>query len=1102
MSSIETIKIPFKLTPDEVAVQAKSIQKSLTDIDHASEKARAGLDKYVSKQVEANKKVASSTKETKKQYNGLNNSINQITRELPAFTYNAQTGFMAISNNIPMLADSIATLRKQNAELVASGQKATPVWKQLGGALFSWNTLLSVGITLLTVYGKEIGNWLTKMIKGKATLDTVKQGIDAVNNGLKSTEFSKASQGVTQLLADFKLAKKGILSKELVLKKYNKTLGKTIGTTNSFAVAEQKLISQGDAYIQMTAYKAIAIASLSSVQATMLEREKERIKLQNDVDTKQQILVKNAVGASKRGLREMTSALTTAQNKLAKFDKETKEQTKEGSSIYERYMEKASNLAKKTKLNLFTDTDKKAPAKILNEYRKLQQSLKDLDKQYSNQTFDKDKQELNALKAKFDKVRKLVQAFNNNPKNKIKIDLTGLNDLEQKATATLKYRQETKALKNEVEKQEKLYQEFEKAKTTFGKEEAEKRYQNELKNADSLFDEQLADLQDYQTERKNKIEKFNTLYQELLQKGHNKEAEVLKERHTEELNDLDDAKAKKLKSYKALFSGIKNLTKKETKILLAQAKQLLATQKMSASLKEKILAQIKELELQLNAISLDKIGIIVSGIGELGATLEELGNSVGNSGLADIGGLLSGLASNVDNVLVAFDKSATTTDKIQAGVSSLISLVNVFTSAAAERKRVAEDYYLSVMGYQHDYNLSLTEQIRLQSKLNENVFVKDYVGRVKDGLKSLHKANSEYNKALSKLLKEGKVKNGLRNKISWKNTGKATATGAGTGAAIGSMILPGVGTAIGAGIGAVVGFIGGLFGGKKKVPKYVSILKEYPELVRESANGQKEFNRELAESLIKNKLVNKETEQTLKNIIAQEDAMKKAKEQIKGVIKELSGRIGSDLRNELVKAFKEGEDAALKMGDTVSKVLEDMLSQLIFNQVFQKAFDDLEKDMTDSMGEGGDGTWVDDFGRFLETSKGLTDSYNEAMRQAQEEAKKNGIDIFSKNKSKTKGGANSLRGAYKTASQESINLLAGQTGGFRLTQGQTNKILQGGFVQQLRAISKQVETLLKIERNTRKTAENSEELKPIRKGIDKLSKNVKSTENTAKANGF
>jgi len=34
-------------------------------------------------------------------FNPLSNSINQLTREMPAFTYSVQTGFMALSNNIP-----------------------------------------------------------------------------------------------------------------------------------------------------------------------------------------------------------------------------------------------------------------------------------------------------------------------------------------------------------------------------------------------------------------------------------------------------------------------------------------------------------------------------------------------------------------------------------------------------------------------------------------------------------------------------------------------------------------------------------------------------------------------------------------------------------------------------------------------------------------------------------------------------------------------------------------------------------------------------------------------------------------------------------------
>lgn len=88
--------------------------------------------------------------------NQLGLSINQITREMPAFTYSMQTGFMAISNNIPMLVDQINMLKQRNIELAASGQPVQSVFKQVASALFSWQTVLSVGITLLTVFGAKL----------------------------------------------------------------------------------------------------------------------------------------------------------------------------------------------------------------------------------------------------------------------------------------------------------------------------------------------------------------------------------------------------------------------------------------------------------------------------------------------------------------------------------------------------------------------------------------------------------------------------------------------------------------------------------------------------------------------------------------------------------------------------------------------------------------------------------------------------------------------------------------------------------------------------------------------------------------------------------
>jgi hypothetical protein len=89
-------------------------------------------------------------------FNTLNHSMNQITRELPAFTFSMQTGFMAISNNIPMLVDEINRLKIANREMIASGQQAPSMFKTIAGAIFSWQTALSLGITALTMFGSKM----------------------------------------------------------------------------------------------------------------------------------------------------------------------------------------------------------------------------------------------------------------------------------------------------------------------------------------------------------------------------------------------------------------------------------------------------------------------------------------------------------------------------------------------------------------------------------------------------------------------------------------------------------------------------------------------------------------------------------------------------------------------------------------------------------------------------------------------------------------------------------------------------------------------------------------------------------------------------------
>lgn len=120
-------------------------------------------------------------------YNGLGMSINQLTREMPAFTNSMQTGFMAISNNIPMLVDELGRLKTANLELVASGQPAKSIFAQIGASLFSFQTVLSVGITLLTVYGADIVKFITNLGDTIPVLTATTKAIEENNKSLERT---------------------------------------------------------------------------------------------------------------------------------------------------------------------------------------------------------------------------------------------------------------------------------------------------------------------------------------------------------------------------------------------------------------------------------------------------------------------------------------------------------------------------------------------------------------------------------------------------------------------------------------------------------------------------------------------------------------------------------------------------------------------------------------------------------------------------------------------------------------------------------------------------------------------------------------------------
>ena len=124
-------------------------------------------------------------------WNGLNMSVQQVARELPSLAVGWNTFFLAISNNLPMLADELKKARIEYQAMQEAGEKGIPVWKQLTKSIFNWQTALVVGITLLSVYGKDIINWVASLFKGKGAIDDIvsaeRMWVDAIKEGRASS---------------------------------------------------------------------------------------------------------------------------------------------------------------------------------------------------------------------------------------------------------------------------------------------------------------------------------------------------------------------------------------------------------------------------------------------------------------------------------------------------------------------------------------------------------------------------------------------------------------------------------------------------------------------------------------------------------------------------------------------------------------------------------------------------------------------------------------------------------------------------------------------------------------------------------------------------
>lgn len=195
--------------------------------------------------------------------NGLNLAMAQVVRELPSLAMSPNMFFMAISNNLPILADQIANLREQNRLSMEQGRKGVSVIGSLVKSLFSWNSVLVLVITALTLFGDELTAWVKSLFKGEEAAHDFAGAVDDINRALDTGDLGKQIADFERLARAYAEVGDSAEAKRAFIEEYRDEIDKTGIAVNNVNDADNLFITNSAAYISALKARAQAQAGMT-----------------------------------------------------------------------------------------------------------------------------------------------------------------------------------------------------------------------------------------------------------------------------------------------------------------------------------------------------------------------------------------------------------------------------------------------------------------------------------------------------------------------------------------------------------------------------------------------------------------------------------------------------------------------------------------------------------------------------------------------------------------------------------------------------------------------------------------------------------------------
>lgn len=995
--------------------------------------------------------VPASAPKAVRTYNGLNMSIQQLARELPVLSMGPQMFFMAISNNLPIFTDELARARREYEMLTASGQKATPVWKQVLSSIGSFQTLMAVGVALSVAYGREIGNFVSSLFRGEAAARTMADAQREVNETMiaDAADYGKQVAAVRSLSAAWKTLGDDLETRKKFIED-NKSefdkLGVSVGNVHD---AENLLVTNTDAFVASLERRARAVAAqqLAAEQyKKSLEYEIKAQELENkaaDVRKNEEIDMTAYAADTRFGAR---SASELAEERAKSFEDEAAQLRKlkaetdnYASSLLQiqRSEEEAGNKILENAGILSADTisgktvGSGSVEPLLRQYAEAQRKFREeIDEQSVAQMEDGFAKERATIRLNYEKKRREYETQEHETLALIKrLRTAGANigsDAEKSVMA------ETDAL---------------------------------VAGAVELRDQELAEVDRKETESFDKLlEKYETYQQGRLRIAREYDAEIAKLAANPEnqeiarrakqkaLDDFTERFAEQFPEFETWSNRIITASVKKLDELLIEVQEKLenlqgeipgdnnaiavlqaAKQKIEKRRAELNAKKKEEEERAMDTTSWTELHRVLTDVVD---TFNEVGEAIGGTAgeIISVAGKVSASTLQMVNAIQAYRTAKSNGNKlgmasgilggISAGVSALTSIFSLFKGGetSLERNlRLAREFNeeLRIMKERSKINSDTYDSIfgdRLYDRYRQNV---EAVRTALDGLSETQEQIMTRGKEVFESFSKGST--GLANLDKVAKTWETVAD---------SVYNMQVQTRHSTWF---------------RSAKYKSLGSLVPELFDDG-----ELNMEALKEFVENggdtfKHLSDANRELLQSLVDDWETYEEAIGAVNNYLQDIFGDLGNTLTDALVDAFENGTDAADSFVESVGQAMRKLAKDMIYSNTLGQVFEDAEKRFDEINRESYSdeerfSKWSEAMQQLMTDALGQQDEFNKLWAEFRRIAAESGISIDSMENTTQQSGKS---GAMQTVSQESFSRVEGLVTSIQIHSANFDDNLEG-----------------------------------------------------------